>query len=452
MTDSSVRGLGAAFRDGSLSPVEVVTECLTRIEEVNPLVNAFCHLDPDHSIAAARESEDRHRRGEPLGPLDGVPVAVKDLLLTAGWPTRRGSRSVPAEGDWTRDAPVVARLRTHGAVLLGKTTTPEFGWKGVTDSPLTGITRNPHDLAKTAGGSSGGSAVAVATGMALLAIGTDGGGSIRIPSSFCGVVGLKPTLGLVPVWPPSAFGALSHVGPHARTAEDAAILLSAIAGPSEQDVYSVAASTYVPFEMYDLDGLRVGFSPDLGRVRVQEDVADQVAAAVGAMAHAGARVEVVDPGFADPIRCFETLWYAGAARVRHGLGPVPDDILDPGFVEVADLGARLRADEYVEAMESRAALAAHVEELFRSWDVLVTPTMPIDAFDAGLEVPPGWTTRRWMSWTPFTYPFNITGNPAISVPCGTSAAGLPVGLQIVGRRGGDDLVLRVAAAYGGLRS
>src|SRR6204780_113361 len=240
MPDTEITRLSATelvglYRRRELSPVEATRAVLARIDSRNAATNAYCLVRDDEALASAKQSEQRWRAGEPAGLLDGVPVSVKDLLLTSGWPTLRGSLTIDKAGPWNVDAPAVARLREHGAVLLGKTTTPEFGWKGVTDSPLTGVTRNPWDPGRTAGGSSGGAAAAVASGLGPLALGTDGGGSIRIPASFCGIVGLKPTHGRVPVYPPGTFGTPSHVGPMARTVADAALLLDAIGSPDFRD-------------------------------------------------------------------------------------------------------------------------------------------------------------------------------------------------------------------------
>src|SRR5580704_966085 len=235
ITRLSATELLGLYRRRELSPVEATQAALDQIDARDAAVNAFCLVRGEESLAAARESERRWHAGEPAGLLDGVPTSIKDLLLTTGWPTRRGSRTIDAAGPWPEDAPAVARLREHHAVLLGKTTTPEFGWKGVTDSPLTGVTRNPWDVSRTPGGSSGGAAAAVACGMGPLAVGTDGAGSIRIPASFCGIVGLKPTHGRVPVYPPSAFGTLSHVGPMTRTVADAALLLDVLGAPDARD-------------------------------------------------------------------------------------------------------------------------------------------------------------------------------------------------------------------------
>ena len=286
----SAEELALAFRSGDLSPVEVTRLALARIRELDGALNAFCLVDDEAAVAQATAAAERYSSGAPRSPLDGVPVAVKDLLLTKGWPTLRGSRLVNPDQPWDIDAPVVERLLAAGCVLVGKTTTPEFGWKAVTDSPLNGVTRNPWDTTLTPGGSSGGSTVAVATGMAPLAIGTDGGGSIRIPSSFTGVVGLKPTFGRVPQSPPSPFGVVSHVGPHARSARDAAILLDVIAGQSPKDPFSIPGALHGEPADVGLQGLRVAYSRTLGYAEVDPDVLARVDEAVEALASSGAEV------------------------------------------------------------------------------------------------------------------------------------------------------------------
>jgi len=265
----------SAYRSGERSPVEATEACLAAIRDHDGELAAFCLTDPDAALASAGESEARWRRGTPAGLLDGVPVAVKDVFLTAGWPTRRGFPAVAEGASWDVDAPAVAALRRHGAVLVGKTTTPQLGWKGVTDGPHMPVTRNPWDPARTAGGSSGGSAAAVAKGMAPLALGTDGGGSIRIPGAFCGITGIKPTFARVPHWPPSPFGLLAHAGPMARTVADAALLLDVLAEP---DAREWAALPPPPGRYSDaleggIEGLRIAFSPDLGYVDVDPEVA-----------------------------------------------------------------------------------------------------------------------------------------------------------------------------------
>jgi aspartyl-tRNA(Asn)/glutamyl-tRNA(Gln) amidotransferase subunit A len=447
ITRLSATELLGLYRRRELSPVEATQAVLAQIERANPAINAYCLVRGDEALAAARASERRWAAGEPAGLLDGVPTSVKDLLLTSGWPTLRGSRTVDLAGPWTVDAPAVARLREHGAVLLGKTTTPEWGWKAVTDSPLTGVTRNPWDLSRTPGGSSGGAAAAVACGLGPLALGTDGAGSIRIPASFCGIVGLKPTQGRVPVYPPSAFGTLSHVGPMARTVADAALLLDVIGAPDYRDSLALDRSVQIPeLAAARVGGLRIAYSPALGYAQVDPEVAAAVQAAVTALESCGARVTIADPGFASPVATLNVLWYAGAAAILDDIPAERRHLVDPGLAEVASEGLGYSALDYVRALRERAALGAAMGAFHESYDLLVTPTEPIVAFAAGTEVPEGSADPHWPSWTPFTYPFNLSHQPAATVPCGFSAAGLPIGVQVVGARHADSLVLSACAA------
>ena len=441
----------AAYRAGTLSPVEAAEAVLARIERADPEINAFCLVDPEWTLEAARASAERWRRGEPSGRLDGVPVSIKDVLLTRGRPTLRGSRSIDPAGPWTEDAPSVARLHEHGAVPVGKTTTPEFAWKGVTDSPLTGVTRNPWDTSRTPGGSSGGAGAAVAAGMAPLALGTDGGGSVRIPASFTGTFALKPTYGRVPHFPASPFGTLAHVGPMTWTVEDAALLLDVISGFDSRD-WSALAPPSAPFSppRGEVAGLRVAYSPDLGFVRVDPEVAALVQAAAEVFAELGAEVEQVDPGFGDPVAEFEVLWFAGAAKVVEHLTPEQRAELDPGLREVCEIGAGYSAADYLDATARRMELGRIMGRFHERYDLLLTPTMPIAAFEAGRVAPAeglGAGASRWTGWTPFTYPFNMTQQPAASVPCGFTAAGLPVGVQVVGPRHADARVLDACLAF-----
>ncbi|QNS06073.1 amidase [Streptomyces xanthii] len=449
LTGLTAQELVDGYRKGEFGPVDATRAVLARIEETQPALNAFTRVDAEGALAAAEASAERWRRGEPQGLVDGVPVTVKDILLQRGVPTLRGSRTVRAEGRWDEDAPSVARLREHGAVFVGRTTTPEFGWKGVTDSPLTGVTRNPYDTSRTAGGSSGGSAAAVAVGAGPLSLGTDGGGSVRIPASFCGIFGLKPTYGRVPLYPASAFGTLSHVGPMTRDAADAALMMDVISGPDPRDWSGLGP---VPGSFRDgLDegvrGLRVAFSPSLGgQVAVRADVAAAVRKAVTRLAELGAYVEEVDPDFTDPVEAFHVLWFSGAARVVQQLSPAQRELLDPGLKEVCAQGARYSALDYLAAVDARMALGRRMGVFHSTYDLLVTPTVPLTAFEAGVEVPRGSGLRRWTGWTPFTYPFNLTQQPAATVPVGLDSTGLPIGLQLVAARHADPLVLRAAHA------
>ncbi|HUF34243.1 MAG TPA: amidase [Acidimicrobiales bacterium] len=449
LVDLDAHTLLAAYRSGAASPVEVTDALLARIDRLDPDLNAWCHLDPERSRAEALASEARWSAGTPQGRLDGVPVAVKDVFLTDGWPTRKGSVLVDPAQRWDTDAPAVAALRRNGAVLLGKTTTPELGWKAVTDSLADGVTRNPWDPALTPGGSSGGSGAALAARMAPLALGTDGGGSIRIPAAFTATVGLKPTWGRVPLWPPSPFGALAHAGPMARTVADTALLLQVLAEPDARDAGALLPDDVDHLAGLDagVAGLRVAYSPTLGFARVDPEVADAVAAAVATLADLGAHVEEVDPGFDDPLETFMTLWSCGAAQATAHHDDEARAQMDPGLQRVIADGRSRGAVEYLDAVAARSALAVHMSLFHQRHDLLVTPTLPIPAFGAGRDVPEGWPDERWPTWAPFSYPFNITQQPAASVPCGFTAAELPVGLQLVGARGADALVLRAARAF-----
>ena len=437
------------YRTRQLSPVEATRAVLERIRRFDPEVNAFCLVDEERATAAARASEARWHKGAPLGLVDGVPTTIKDLVLTRDWPTLRGSLAIDRDQPWLEDAPATARLREHGAVLIGKTTTPEYGWKAVTDCALTGITRNPWDTTKTPGGSSGGAAVAAALGMGALHVGSDGGGSIRIPSGFTGIFGLKPSFGRVPAYPASPFGTVSHVGPMTRTVADAALMLDVLALPDSRDWFAL------PYDGNDyrigLDdgvrGLKVAFSPTLGFVAVEPEVAELVASAAGAFVELGATVEEVDPGFADSIDIFVPHWYVGAANL---LGAFTDEQrakMEQGLQDIAAEGAKIPLLDYLSAVKRRAELGAAMRRFHETYDLLLTPTLPLAAFAAGIERPDPASQPRWFHWAPFSNPFNLTQQPAASVPCGLTAAGLPVGLQIVGPMHGDALVLRAARAF-----
>jgi aspartyl-tRNA(Asn)/glutamyl-tRNA(Gln) amidotransferase subunit A len=449
---SALHELGAVellegYRTRKLSPVDVAKAVQKRIDELNPRFNAF-NLVSDRILEDAKQSEARWADGQPRGLLDGVPVSIKDILLTKGWPTLRGSKTVDPKGPWNDDAPVVARLREHGAVFLGKTTTPEFGWKGVTDSPLTGITRNPWNEKMTPGGSSGGAAAALACGMGPLALGTDGGGSIRIPCSFTGLFGIKPSFGRVPAWPLSPFGTVAHVGPMTRSVTDAALMLNVLSLPDARDWHAL------PYEARDWrlgldDGirdLRVAFSPDLGYAKVDPEVAELVRSAVKVFSDLGAKVEEKNPGFENPLPVFRAHWFSGASFLVNGIPEGKRSAIDPGLLEVASEGSKITAQELLDAQLKRGALGTHMNLFHRDYDLLVTPTLALPAFEAGREFPAK-GHDRWTDWTPFTYPFNLTQQPAASIPCGFTKAGLPVGLHLVGPKYADALVLRAARAF-----
>lgn len=442
--------LSVAYSRRELSPIEIAETLLKRIAAFDGEFNSFCLIDPQATLNQAKESERRWKEGVPLSPLDGVPVAVKDLLLTKGWPTLRGSRLVDPSGPWDIDAPAVARLKEAGAVLIGKTTTPEFGWKGVTDCALTGVTRNPWNPDKTPGGSSGGSAAAVVARFCPLALGTDGGGSIRIPAHFTGAFGLKPSFGRVPAYPMSPFGTVAHVGPMSRTVRDAAMFLEVIARPDARDWYALP---YEPMNFVgglekSLSGRRIAFSPRLGWVkRVDSEIEPLVAAAAARFADLGAEIDEVDPPGGDPTVTFRTLWWASAGIL---LGDLPSDekaLLDPGLRTVAENGSAISQKDYVSANLARAEYGSQMRQFMAGYDFLLTPSVAIPAFDTGRLTPFEDEGDAWLDWTPFTYPFNLTQQPAASVNCGFTKSGLPVGLQIVGRMFDDSGVLAAAHQY-----
>jgi aspartyl-tRNA(Asn)/glutamyl-tRNA(Gln) amidotransferase subunit A len=448
LADFTATELIEGYARAEFTPVDATEAVLARIEERNAALNAFVLVDSDSALASARESARRWAEGSTLGPGDGIPTSIKDIFFTAGWPTLKGSRLISAEGPWDVDAPCVARLRETGAVLVGKTTTPEFAWKGTTDSLRQGITGNPWDPATTAGGSSGGSGAAVAAGMGPWSVGTDGGGSVRIPASFTGTVALKATYGTVPMYPSSPFGTLAHAGPMARTVADTALLLQIISGFDSRDwsALPTRGESYVGAEQGGVAGLRIAYSPTLGYGTNDPEVERLLDQAADQLAALGAHVDRVDPGFADPMEAFHILWFTGAAKVLEPFGPAALDQIDPGLRAGIETYGQASASDYLGATQVRMDMGVHMGAFHEQYDLLLTPTMPGTAFDAQRQVPEGSPHDLWTGWTPYTYPFNMTQQPGISVPCGTTSAGLPVGAQLVGARTKDRLVLRGGAA------
>ena len=450
LTQCTAAELVARFRSKEASPVEATRAVIERIERVDPMINSFSLVDAESALRTARESEQRWQAQRPLGALDGVPALIKDLILTAGWPTLRGSRTVDAAQPWEVDAPVTARLREAGAVLIGKTTTPEFGCKAETNSARTGITRNPWDVSKTSGGSSGGTAAAVAAGLGPVGIGTDGAGSIRIPAAFCGNVGFKPSFGRVPAYPMSPFGTVSHTGPHTMSVIDAATMMNVLAQPDARDWTSLPPAPIDHLAGIDdgIAGLRVAFSPTLGYVaNVHPEVAAAVAAAATELGAAGAIVDLVDPGFGDPLEISTGLWFTGAWTLWNTLSPEQQAVTDPDFAEQARLGSLMTSLDVQRLNLRRGELGSMMRQFMTRYDLLVTPSVAVPAFDA---VPAGhrpMTPETMLGWTPFSYPFNLTQQPACTIPCGLTSSGLPIGLQFVGPMFADALVLRAARAY-----
>jgi aspartyl-tRNA(Asn)/glutamyl-tRNA(Gln) amidotransferase subunit A len=438
------------YRRKELSPVDVTRDQLERIEKFEPALNAFIIIDRDGALKSAKDSEARWRKGEPRGPVDGLGATVKDNVWLKGFPSRRGSLTTP-DTPIKDDAPAIARLREAGAVILGKTTLPEFGWIGACHSPLTGITRNPWKLDRTPGGSSGGAACAALLNLGHLHIGTDGAGSIRIPAAFTGVFGIKPSFGRVAAYPASPFSILAHVGPLTRSVADAALMLSVIGGPDERDM--TAWNTPTPDYRVGLDdgvrGLRIAWSPRLGYVKtIHPEVEAATAKAAQVFTELGATVEKADPGFTDPFEMIMTLWGAVSATVVAAAPEKDRARMDPGFLAIAELGKRYSLADYLAAYTARADYANAMVRFHEKYDLLLTPQMPTPAIEAGRVTPAdGSYGDNWLNWSHYTYPFNLTQQPAASVPCGFSPDGLPIGLQIVGPARSDHLVLRAARAF-----
>jgi aspartyl-tRNA(Asn)/glutamyl-tRNA(Gln) amidotransferase subunit A len=447
----SIAELLSRYRRKDLSPVEMLRAVLEQVDRHNGIVNAFCWVDREAALRSARDSEARWMASAPRGLIDGVPVGVKDNLLVAGMPARFGSK-LTSDAPATHDAPAVARLREQGAIVIGKTTMPEFGWKGVTDSPLTGVTRNPWDTRKTPGGSSGGAVASVVLGMGNIHLGTDGGGSIRIPAAFAGSYGIKPTRARVPAWPASPLGTLAHVGCLTRSVADAALALTIMAAPDIRDVH--AWTSAAPDFRIGLDegvsGMKVAYSRRLGYAkRVEPEVETAVTAAARVFDELGAHVNEADPELdGDPIAVWNTLWWSSFATLLQSYGERVRDESEPGLVAAAAQGLKTSVADYIRAQLKRADLHGVFARFFERYDLLLTPTMPLPAFDVGHVVPPsGDGGEAWTDWSPFTYPFNLTQQPAASIPCGLTRNGLPIGLQIVGAIGADALVLRASRAF-----
>lgn len=449
--DLPLRELLSRYRSRRLSPVEVVDAFLERIEALNPRLNAFVTVTGEQARQEAKEAERRWLQGADVPPLLGIPFSVKDTLPTKGVRTTFGSRLfsdlVPDE-----DAAAVAALRRAGAILIGKTNSPALGWIGATHNKLFGATANPWDTTVTAGGSSGGAAVAASCALAPINVGTDGGGSLRIPASFTGTVGFKPSYGRVPNYPTGPGWGLQHIGPIARTVEDAAIALDAMSAADERDPYSLppAGISYARAIEEAPKRLRILFAPDLGYAEaVDPEIADICRQAAARMESLGHEVVEADPRWSSPMETWRTLFVAGVAL---RLGPFAaerrDDIEDKLLEFIAE-GQRLAPDAYYRAWLAKNDWWQQVRATFESYDLVMSPVTACMPFATGLDTPGSIAGQpvSFYGWAPFTVPYNLTGNPAISVPAGRARSGLPVGVQIAGRRFADATVLAVATAY-----
>jgi aspartyl-tRNA(Asn)/glutamyl-tRNA(Gln) amidotransferase subunit A len=436
------------MRTKQVSPVEIVESALRRAEASQSTLNAFVTLTSDLAMEAARKAEKAILAGEDQGLLTGLPLSIKDLTAVKDVRFTSGSRTL-ANFVAPMDSPASERVKAHGAAIIGKTTTTEFGCKGSSSSPLTGDTRNPWDLGRTTGGSSAGAGASVAAGLTPFALGTDGGGSIRIPSSFCGLFGIKAHFGRVPVFPAAATPTLAHVGPVARTVRDAALLLTAISGFDARDPASVAAAVpdYLGACERPPQGLRIAWSPTLGYARPTREVLAIAGDAARAFEGMGCSVELVEKVFDDPIELWMAEFYAGVGtRLKKTLAE-QRDLIDPAVVGVLDGALDQSIDAYYERVFGRYEFREKVRQFFEKYDLLMTPTTPVTAFELGRDVPPKLEGANIVSWIAYTYPINLCGLPAASVPCGFSQEGLPVGLHIVAKALGETDILCAAAAF-----
>ena len=448
LADLSAMALLQGYRTGAFTPLEAAKAVLKRIKGQNKAVNAFILHDADAVLKEAEKASARWSKCRPKGLLDGVPVSIKEHVDVKGWPTRYASPVLP-DKPAKKDAPLVKRLKEAGAVLLGKTATPEFCWKGVTDSGLYGVTRNPWDHDKTPGGSSGGAAAACALGMGPLHVGSDGGGSIRIPASFCGVFGIKPTSHRVPAEPggPTAF--LSQMGPITRTVEDAALMLSVIAQGDANDPFALP-DDHIDYRIglnEGVAGLRIGFWDGSRLTEINKQVAGAIAKAADVFADMGARVEEADPGFDEQLDTFLAFWQPMTAYYLEDASEEALAQSEPLLVRSAQKGAQIPITRHYQALAVRAALAQRMAAFHEKYDLLLAPVTPVPAFQAGAGIygPAGDAYKR--TWASFTFPFNLTGQPAVSVPCGLTRQGLPIAFQLVAPWRGEGLLLRAARAY-----
>lgn len=453
---TSALELATLIRRRALSPADVTRAVLERIERLNGRLGAYVRVHAERAMDDARAAERAVMSGQPLGPLHGVPVSIKDNLWTAGDRTTSGSRLF-AEFVAPEDAPGVAALRAAGAIFIGRTNLPEFAWRGSTDSRLFGESRNPWDLTRTPGGSTGGGAAAVAAGLGPLALGSDGAGSIRIPASFCGLVGLKPTFGRVPMYPAVGGHELTaHVCPLARTVRDVALMMRVIARYDRRDQFALPDDgvDYLAACAEPLAGapVRVAWSADLGFAPVEPETREICASAARAFAELGVEVEEASPDLGDPSWILRTL-YGGAQAGAHAARPTEQKAqMDPELIAYAEASAGLGVGEYLKALAARQAMVDTLRRFFERYDLLLTPTLCLPAFPLGIVGPRELAGREvtHLGWT-LCYPFNYSGQPAVSVPAGWTATGLPIGLQIIGRRFEDALVLRAAAAFESIR-
>jgi aspartyl-tRNA(Asn)/glutamyl-tRNA(Gln) amidotransferase subunit A len=438
-----------AIRRREVSPVDVMRETLARVEATEPRLNNFATYAPELAMQQAQYAETLLMRGDLCPGLLGLPISVKDLIAVKDLRFASGSRAMVANIAAV-SAPSVERIVAAGACIIGKTTTSEFGCKAVGDSPLTGITRSPWNLNKTPGGSSCGAASSVVAGVTTVALGTDGGGSIRIPASLSGLFGIKAQFGRVPIFPASATPTLAHVGPLARTVMDAAVLLTEISGHDRRDPFAVAGSVpdYIGACGAPIKGMKIAWSKTLGYARPDPEVAEITERAARRFEELGCVVVDVDKILdSDPVDLWMSEFYAGVGvRLKKTLAE-QRDMLDPAVADVLKDALSQTSEEYYTKVFRRYELREKLRQFFEGYDLLLSPATPCAAFDVGLNTPPNLTDRNIVSWVYYSYPFNLTGQPAASIPAGFTREGLPVGLQMVAKINSEEDIFRAAAAY-----
>ncbi|QCF26915.1 amidase [Hydrocarboniclastica marina] len=442
------RTLCRSIAKGELSPVTAMKQTLARLAVTEPRLNAFSAMDPDLAMDQARSVERQLASDGPSGPLAGLPVSVKDVLPVAGLPLRFGSRTT-ADERMHEDAVLVQRLRGAGACIVGKTTTSEYGAKAVGDCPLTGITRNPWNLERTPGGSSAGAGASVAAGVTAVAIGTDGAGSVRIPAALNSLFGIKPQFGRIPFYPLAAADNLVHPGIISRTVRDAAFILENLAGFDRHDPNSLRQPVPALVSACDqpLKGMRVAWSPTLGYARPDPEVLALCERAIASFGALGVKATTVRKVMADPVDIWALEFYGALAKaLRKPLREMPE-MLDPSLLPMLEWAVSRSAADYQRSLGRRKHLRERMRSFFRDFDLLLTPTLPVAAFEVGQDQPPGWANTNPMAWVSYTYPFNLTGQPAASIPCGFTGEGLPVGLQLVARDHDEPTLFRAAAAF-----
>ncbi len=443
------------YKNRETNPLEVSLDIIKQLENKNSQFNAFVCFDKEKILQQAKLSSERWSSGKVKGILDGVPISIKDLLVTKDYPTRRGSfiESLPITSD--KDAPVVKKILEQGGIVLGKTTTPEFGHKGTTQSKRYGATLNPWNTKLNSGGSSGGSASAVAAAMGPLSIGTDGGGSVRIPCSFCGLFGHKPTFGKVPAYPISPFGTVANIGPITRTVADGGLLMNVIAKPDKDDWYSLPYDkvNYNEFYFNDIKNLKIGVFKYWGmknffnQISLENSVEVVYENILKKLRQEGLQLtfdsKINWPN--NPADIFKTMWYVGAANLSKKIDDDEFSKIDENFLQFIDEGNKYSVFDFLAAEARRAENASYLSYLFEKFDVLIGPTMPVLPLEYDAVIPKDYKSKDLFSWTPFTYPFNLTKHPSSTINCGFSSSGLPVGIQVVAPHYEDKRCFQVSA-------